>query len=195
MPREGGFAVPNYSVIGVTTVLVMVTFAWLYSAYFGSSSSTQIPDQIIATVTPVDSAALVLPTTTPPMPTATPLPLATATPVGPEPTAPVIQQTGSGAQDSGQPVDYAPTASADSENPTASIRLTALGSIYVQVVVDGILVFEGYLDEGNSTDWATGSSFEVYTSDGSLTQFTNDRGLDFFMGYGTDETYYLQAGG
>lgn len=195
MPREGGFTVPNYSVIGVTAVLVMVTFAWLYSAYFGSSTSAPIPEQIIATVTPVDSAALVLPTVEPPKATATPLPLPTATVYVAEPTAPAIRQTGTSSGSADQPVDYAPTANADADSPTASIRLSALGSIYVQVVVDGVLVFDGYLEQGDVTEWATGTSFEVYTTDGSLTMFTNDRGLDFYMGYGQDETYFLQAGG
>ena len=195
MPREGGFTVPNYSVIGVTAVLVMVTFAWLYSAYFGSLTSAPIPEQIIATVTPVDSAALVLPTVTPAPPTVTPMPLATATIFVAEPTTSGIQQTGSGASGGEQPVDYPPAENSDSDAASASSRLTALGSIYVQVVVDGVLVFDGYLDQGDVTDWSTGTSFEVYTTDGSMTMFTNDRGLDFYMGYGQDETYYLQAGG
>jgi cytoskeleton protein RodZ len=194
MPREGGFTVPNYSVIGVTAVLVMVTFAWLYSAYFGSTTSSEIPEQIIATVTPVDSAALVLPTPTPLPPTPTPAPIPTATATAQaEPTAPSIASNGNTAS-SGQ-TSAPPPPSTDSNKPSASIKITALGSIYVQIVVDGKMEFEGNLASGASTQWVSGTDFEVYTTDGSLTLFTNDRGLDFYMGYGADETYYLRAGG
>jgi hypothetical protein len=73
-----------------------------------------------------------------------------------------------------------------------TIRVVAEGPIRVTIVADGVVVFSGWLDTGQITDWYTASLFAVTTSDGSLTLFENTAtGQQFYMGYGSNETYYL----
>ena len=53
-------------------------------------------------------------------------------------------------------------------------------------------MFSGYLSAGETTNFYAGSSFIVFTTYGAGTEFTNDRGEVFFMGYEEGEaTYYL----
>lgn len=200
---------PNFAIIAFMVFVSAIVFAWLYSAYFAPSDIPTTPAEIIATVTPVDADALVVPSPTPAPPTPTPTtpPSPTAT-NEPEPTAtdePVVEEAASS--------DAEATAETDStsdedvieeptEEPTslpegvASIKITALADITVEVIADGVSVFSGDLAQGSESDWYSGSSFVVYTTSGQNTQFTNDRGDEFFMGYEEGEaTYELQSEG
>jgi hypothetical protein len=73
-----------------------------------------------------------------------------------------------------------------------SIKITATGAdVYLNVVADGEVVYDGWLGDGGSTDWFTAAQFSIYTSDGAATLFTNDRGEPFYMGDEADVTYSL----
>jgi len=72
-----------------------------------------------------------------------------------------------------------------------SISVTALSDIYVTVTADGVLQYEGNLAAGESTAQVPGASFEVYTTSGAQTQFTNACGEDFSMGSEEGEVTYL----
>lgn len=75
-----------------------------------------------------------------------------------------------------------------------SIAVTATEGLSVSIYADGALVFEGWLEAGQSTAYFNGSVFEVYTTSGENTVFTNACGGDFLMGYETgDAYYYLEA--
>lgn len=210
---HGGLGYLNFSMIGVVAVLMLVGFAWFYSAYFGTSPSNDTPTQIIATLTPVDKSDLNIPTQTPipPSPTATVEPSPTSPPEEPSPTpteeevAPPpdeSQDTGDTSTDEAvvedTPTDEVVDASAmtggdlngDIPEGEVAIQVEALGSIYVTVEVDGTSVFEGTLDEGQTTDVYTGTEILVYTSDDSLTYYhshTNPEG--FTMGGSGEQTY------
>lgn len=202
---------PNFAIIAFMVFVSAIVFAWLYSAYFAPTNATSTPAELIATVTPVDSDALVVPSPTPAPPTATPTipPSPTAT-NEPEPTATEETEEGASieASSDSESVDESESDSSidedvvdePTEEPTslpdgvASIKITALSGISVEVIADGVSVFSGYLDEGQETDWYSGSEFLVYTTSGANTQFTNDRGDVFFMGYEEGEaTYPLYA--
>lgn len=72
-----------------------------------------------------------------------------------------------------------------------SIAVSAIEGISVSIYADGVLVFEGWLGPGESTEFFNGSVFEVYTSSGVNTAFTNSCGGDaFLMGYEPGEAYY-----
>ena len=76
----------------------------------------------------------------------------------------------------------------------ASINITALEELYVVVVADGVTVFDGPIPAGGESGVIVGSSFEVYTTNGAATQFTDACGNDFFMGYeAVETTFYLEA--
>ncbi len=208
---------PNFAIIAFMVVMSAIVFAWLYSAYFAPSEVQTTPTEIVATVTPVDNEKLIVPTNTPKPPTATPKPTDTPVPPTPSPTATTppdeqssdstdqIQSTDdSQATDDGQATADAQAASdqgsADSSNQPDqappegqySIKITATGNdIYLNIVADGEVVFDGWLGDGGSTDWYTAAQFSVYTSDGASTLFTNDQGEPFYMGYDADTTYSL----
>lgn len=75
-----------------------------------------------------------------------------------------------------------------------SINVTADVEIYLIITVDGLTVFDGYLPAGASSGAVVGTTFEVYTSSGVNTNFTNACGDTFKMGYEEGEaTYYLSA--
>jgi len=208
---------PNFAIIAFMVVMSAIVFAWLYSAYFAPSEVQTTPTEIVATVTPVDNEKLIVPTNTPKPPTATPKPTNTPAPPTPSPTATPptdqqasdstnqIQSTGDqpSANDTQATADTQATSdqqAVDSQNqpdqaPPAgqySIKITASGAdIYINVVADGEVVYDGWLGSGGSTDWFTAAQFSVYTSDGSSTLFTNDRGDEFYMGSDPDSTYSL----
>jgi hypothetical protein len=76
----------------------------------------------------------------------------------------------------------------------ASINITALAEIYVVVVADGVTVFDGPIPQGGESGVIAGTSFDVYTSYGAGTMFTNACGEEFMMGYEEGEAqYYLEA--
>ncbi|MFL5760378.1 MAG: helix-turn-helix domain-containing protein [Thermomicrobiales bacterium] len=204
---------PNFAIIAFMVVMSAIVFAWLYSAYFAPSEVQSTPTEIVATVTPVDNEALIMPTKTPKPPTATPKP--TDTPVPPTPTtAPTIVPADQANKESvpTQPADKHqtadPTETADvqaadtsgnqnqpADQPPAgmySIKVTATGAdVQLSIVADGETVFEGWLGDGQSTDWYTAAEFNIWTSDGASTLFTNDNGQAFYMGYDPDSTYLL----
>jgi len=77
---------------------------------------------------------------------------------------------------------------------TATINVTAQEDLTLTIVADGIEVFNGPLPAGSSSGAVAGSTFEVTTSSGVNTVFTNACGDEFVMGY--DEgpaTYTLNA--
>lgn len=71
-----------------------------------------------------------------------------------------------------------------------SISVTALSDIYVTITADGVIQYEGNLAAGESTAHVAGASFEVYTTWGAQTQFTNACGVQFSMGSEEGETTY-----
>jgi cytoskeletal protein RodZ len=198
---------PNFAIIAFMVVMSAVVFAWLYSAYFAPAEAISTPTEIIATVTPVDSEALILPSPTPKPPTPTPEPSATPT-EAPEPTPPPteeVEQAQPPAVEETAPletvveeeeaVDAEPTPPPQTEEGVASIQISASAEIYIEVVADGETVYTGTLFAGQATEWFNAEQFQVYTTDGSNTVFTNGKGDQFYMGYGYDEIYYLTADG
>jgi hypothetical protein len=87
----------------------------------------------------------------------------------------------------------APVAAATQDGAfVTSITVWATASIGLTVIVDGVTAFDGFLEPGQSTSWLTGSVFEVYTTSGVGTQFTNTCGADpFVMGYEEADAYYV----
>lgn len=79
-------------------------------------------------------------------------------------------------------------------NFLTSIDVTADSDIYLIITVDGLTVFDGTLPAGASSGPVVGTSFEVYTSSGVNTNFTNACGEYFKMGFEEGEvTYVLTA--
>jgi hypothetical protein len=79
-------------------------------------------------------------------------------------------------------------------NYLTSINVTADAEIYLIITVDGLTVFDGTLPAGASSGPVVGTNFEVYTSSGVNTNFTNACGDYFKMGYEEGEvTYTLTA--
>ena len=75
-----------------------------------------------------------------------------------------------------------------------TINITALAELYVVVTADGTVVFDGPIPEGGQSGDIAGTVFEVYTSSGESTLFTNGCGEEFMMGYEAGEAnYYLTA--
>ncbi len=91
-----------------------------------------------------------------------------------------------------QPADPPPATGGNQE----SINITAGVELYVVVVADGVTVFDGPIPAGGQSGTIVGSTFEVYTSNGGQTVFTNSCGDEFLMGYETGEARYtLSADG
>jgi cytoskeleton protein RodZ len=189
---------PNFAIIAFMVFISAIVFAWLYSAYFAPTEVPSTPADVIATVTPVSADVLAVPSPTPAPATATatapPKPTATKKP---EPTATEEARIEETSADSGNATaGGADVINEPTEEPTAlpegvaSIQITALADITVEVVADGVSVFSGDLAAGETTDWYSGSSFKVFTSSGVNTQFTNDRGEVFLMGYEEGEASY-----
>ena len=74
-----------------------------------------------------------------------------------------------------------------------SIDVSADADIYLTVTADGVTVFDGTLPAGSSTGPIVGSVFDVYTSSGINTYFTNACGVTFQMGYEEGEATYTLA--
>ncbi|MDQ3654972.1 MAG: hypothetical protein M3457_07830 [Chloroflexota bacterium] len=90
-------------------------------------------------------------------------------------------------------VDPPATDSGDTGSQT-SINITAQAELYVVVVADGVTVFDGPIPDGGESGVIVGSTFEVYTSYGAGTLFTDACGNEFYMGYEEGEAnYVLQA--
>lgn len=73
---------------------------------------------------------------------------------------------------------------------TASINITAQIDLYVTITVDGVVAFDGPIPAGGSSGAVVGSVFEVYTSSGANTLFTDACGTEFYMGYAEGEEFY-----
>lgn len=71
-----------------------------------------------------------------------------------------------------------------------SINVTAVNEIYLTITADGVTVFDGTLPAGASSGPVVGSVFEVSTSSGVNTSFTNACGDTFQMGYEEGEAFY-----
>lgn len=189
---------PNFAIIAFTLIAGAVVMAWLYSAYFNAGGDPPPVAGLQPTVTAVGDENIYVPSPTPLVPTATP----TFTP-SPEPTsttAPLPSSTPDAAQ-AAQATIQAQTAANDRtspEQPTnvaagqAAIKVTANSTIELQIAVDGQTVYSGTLEAGQSTGWAVGAEFAVFTTSGINTIFMNHLGQSFTMG---DEpgavTYYL----
>jgi cytoskeletal protein RodZ len=77
----------------------------------------------------------------------------------------------------------------------AGISITAGADIQLTIVADGTTVFDGTLAAGESTAMFDGTHFDVTTSSGTNTVFTNSCGTTFNMGYEAGSaTYSLDAG-
>ncbi|MGD9711817.1 MAG: helix-turn-helix domain-containing protein [Thermomicrobiales bacterium] len=191
---------PNFAIIAFTLIAGAVLLTWLYSAYYSTGPETPEVIGLQPTVTPVSDELIFIPSPTPLIPTPTP----TSTP-SPEPTATeqlastqtpdedvAAQQTASGQT---QTNDLT-TAEQPAALPAgqAAIKVTATQAIALQIAVDGRVVFNGILEEGQSTGWATGSTFDVYTSSGVNTVFTNHQGVEFRMGEEPGEVVYYLSG-
>ncbi|MBA2246673.1 MAG: hypothetical protein H0W23_00975 [Chloroflexia bacterium] len=88
----------------------------------------------------------------------------------------------------------APAAAGADGTFQTSINITAEAELVVTVTVDGIVAFDGPIPTGSSSGAIVGSVFEVTTSSGANTQFTNACGEQFVMGYGEgEESYTLTA--
>jgi len=72
----------------------------------------------------------------------------------------------------------------------AIINVTAQTDLYVTITVDGVVAFDGPIPAGGSSGALVGSVFEVYTSSGVNTLFTDACGTEFFMGYAEGEEFY-----
>lgn len=78
----------------------------------------------------------------------------------------------------------------------ATINVTAQADLTLTIVADGVEVFSGPLPAGSSSGPIAGSTFQVTTSSGVNTLFTNGCGEEFVMGYEEGEaTYDLAADG
>ncbi len=197
---------PNFAIIAFTMIAGAVLLTWLYSAYFNTTPEVQNAIGLQPTVTPVGGEQLFIPSPTPLIPTPTPTlppsptPQPTATP---EPTLeiPAVQEVREG--DANQAIAGERVRVNDSTSsalpaalPTGqvAIKVTADADIALEIAADGVLVFQGVLPQGQSTGWATGSTFTVKTSAGVNTLFTNHLGQEFLMGTELGEVvYYLSA--
>lgn len=205
---HGGLGYLNFSMIGVVAVLMLVGFAWFYSAYFGTSPGGEQPTQIIATLTPYDQSELNIPSPTPkpPTPTATVEPSPTSPPEPtPTPTEEVAVDTpdetiSDTAGDTGEPIDTTTEESVANggtitDAPVTdvpSIQIVALGDIYVEVTVDGEQLFSGNLAGGDTTQFYNGEQVMVYSTDPSLTEFTSGtESSPFSMLWNDDGTVYF----
>lgn len=106
----------------------------------------------------------------------------------------------SGTATSGNEAPPAPQepAPASGENGAfvTSIKVGAIESVGVTMYADGELVFDGWLEAGEWTEFYTGSTFEVYTTSGANTVFQNTCSTEpFWMDMVPGEAHYvLEAG-
>lgn len=191
---------PNFAIIAFTLIAGAVVMAWLYSAYFNVSSDPQPVIGLQPTVTAVSDEVIYVSSPTPlvptPTPTFTPSPIPTAT-LAPLPTSTLT------AAEAAQATIQAQTQSNDKTVPEppaalpagqAGIRITANTTIELQIAADGVTVYSGTLEAGQSTGWAIGAEFAVFTSSGVNTLFMNHQGVEFTMGEEQGAvTYYLHG--
>lgn len=195
---------PNFAVIAFALVLSAIVFAWVYSAFVAPSEADLTPTAMVPTATPWESD---IPVPTQP---ATKVPLTEAPTVAPTGAPTQAATTSENTTDSTRGGDNQqnqgvisetqtpeattpPTATkepVDTSNMT-SIKITATADIYVSVTVDGVVVFDGNLAAGESTDFLSGAHYEVYTSSGGATEFSNNCDSSWVMGYESGEVTYI----
>ena len=170
---------PNFALIAFMVVISAVLFAWLYSALFAARDALPTPTPGLATPTPIDTTAAIVsltPTVTPtpaPTPTAAPSPTppATATPAPTGTVAPTPRSAAPGgavivapptptplAVAAVQPVQPAPRSAAP-PTPTPAlpdevhvVTIQALETAWVEVSVDGEVVYAANMPAGGSLD-------------------------------------------
>lgn len=203
---------PNFAIIAFSVVLSAIVFAWVYTAYVAPPTDERVATPPMATVTPVDIA---LPTqqqsteTPPPEATEPSEQDAVAQPTEADTSAGGDNQLG-GAQEDAEPTaeddqiigeDEATEAPVDEPASESGdyvkvgefdtmMEVTAEEDITVSFYADGNLVFEGELGSGDSTGAFPGSEFEVTTTSGGATLFTNGCGEDFKFGDDMSSTTY-----
>jgi cytoskeletal protein RodZ len=204
---------PNFAIIAFMVLMSAIIFAWVYSLTFPSNQTPSASPTPAPTVTPRSRETFGDILTPTPSPTA-PLPATSQTPTPrvkldndpPTPAAEIVSTSIPTAAPTATLPPPATETIAVSDNmqaaavppqgPTATIRVVATGDIYVTIVGDGAVYFDGWLGAGGSTDWMTASFFQVTTSDGNVTLFENYDHPEygsFNMGYGLDETYWLSG--
>jgi cytoskeleton protein RodZ len=206
---------PNFAIIAFSVVLSAIVFAWFYSAFVQLPTEEPTSTEVVATVTPFAND-VALPTEPAPTPTPTPSPAPEVAPTTadervetgrPVPTSEGDNQLAEQQATTEQPETTDPAATteeaaiepATSEQAPApdgayvtSVAISAVGDIYVSITADGAPVFEGEVFAGQSTEFFTGSEFEVYTTSGANTTFLNTCGQPpFNMGYEPGEAYYI----
>ncbi len=209
---------PNFAIIAFAVVLSAIVFAWVYSAFVAQPDIDLTPTAAVATATPFDTdipVPTMIATQAPPTVEPTQAPTATQTTTSgtrattsedpqtevrggdnqrgepaPETTDDVVA-TEPAVEPEPEPTE-APASTLD-ESELTSIQVSATDNIYVTITADGAVRFDGNLAPGDSTGYVTGNTFEVYTSSGANTRFTDACGDDFMMGYDPGEaTYPLQ---
>jgi cytoskeletal protein RodZ len=197
---------PNFAIIAFSVVLSAIVFAWFYSAFVQPPLDEPTSTEVVATVTPFAND-VALPTEPPPTPTPTPSPAPEVAPTTapervetgrPLPTEPPSQGDNQLAQQADTteqaPIEAAtePPQAADTGAYVTSIAVSALDNIYISITADGVPVYDGDLAAGQTTDYFTGSDFEVYTTSGANTTFLNSCNTPAFnMGYEPGEAYYI----
>lgn len=193
---------PNFAIIAFTLIAGAVLLTWLYSAYFNPTPDAPQTIGLQPTVTPVGDEVIYVPSPTPLVPTATPtLPPSPTPTVTPIPLATSTPESAAAEQDIQSTNDSTSLAESDRTSPDlpaalpegqVAIRVTALADIRIEIAADGELIFQGSLAQGESTGWVTGEKFNVFTSSGVNTEFTNHLGQVFTMSTDQDEiVYYL----
>jgi cytoskeletal protein RodZ len=208
---------PNFAIIAFAVVLSAIVFAWVYSAFVAQPDNADTPTPVVPTATPFESD-LPLPTAPPvtPEPTAPPTEPPTPTETGAADGRTSTRPSGGDNQRGEAPTETPapeptqapqpdptapPEAGSAQEEPgesgagTTSYAVQANGAdIEVTVTVDGRVAFEGTVQDGESTDQFAGATFEIRSSSGAATQFTDACGTTFSMGDAAgDATFTLEA--
>ncbi|CAN5789360.1 hypothetical protein BH24CHL4_BH24CHL4_05640 [soil metagenome] len=193
---------PNFAIIAFTLIVGAVMLTWLYSAYFNTSPDAPQTIGLQPTVTPVGDDVIYVPSPTPLVPTATatlpPSPTPTMTPTPEATNTPEAAARDQEIQSSSRSTTVAgsdktsPSIPAALPNGQVAIMVTALADLWIEIAADGEMIFQGTLAQGESTGWVTGEKFNVFTSSGVNTEFTNHIGQVFTMGNEPGEVvYYL----
>jgi cytoskeleton protein RodZ len=199
---------PNFAIIAFALVLSAIVFAWVYSAFVAQPDIELTPTVPVPTATPFEND-IPVPTQAPTQVPPTDEPEPTDEPAATQPAASSSRETSNqrggdnvrssdddAAESSDTETAAEPTAEptdepVDTSNMT-SIRITANADLYLTVTADGEVVFDGNVAAGETTEYFTATTFEVYTSWGEMTIFSNNCGDEYQMGYeGGQATYTL----
>jgi cytoskeletal protein RodZ len=208
---------PNFAIIAFAVVLSAIVFAWVYSAFVAQPDLDLTPTVPVPTATPFEND-IPVPTNAPTQVPATEEP--TEAPVATQTESSGSRATtnedgeseqrrgGDNVRDAEDPATEDPASSEESapieasveqtpdqqstvdESELTSIDITANDAIYLTVTVDGAVEFDGNLAAGESTGYITGNTYQVFTSWGEMTAFTDACGEEFMMGYEAGEANY-----